>query len=89
MTKSYNEILEQRHIQYGDATLQHTCAEDMATVVEDYISNIGIDVKSADLFTIRMLCLKITRMISNPKHLDNYADIMGYTELMKRRYESE
>tara|TARA_R100000656_G_scaffold67313_1_gene50967 strand:- start:6704 stop:6973 length:270 start_codon:yes stop_codon:yes gene_type:complete len=89
MTKSYSEILEQRHTQYGDATLQHSCAEDMATVIEDYINGIGVNVESADIFTVRMLCLKITRMISNPKHLDNYDDIMGYTELMKRRYKSE
>jgi len=87
--KSTQELLKEREEQYGCATAQHNCAENIATVLENYTRTLKRAVLPADMFTCRMLALKITRMISNPKHMDNYDDIMGYTELMKRRYESE
>ena len=81
------ELLEQRAKQYGCAKAQHTGAECLGEIYDMYIEDNGHDdFKKADMFTMRMLFLKMVRLGGNPNHEDNYDDINGYVELMRRRH---
>jgi hypothetical protein len=64
-------IIDEREIQYGefDVTAYRTAA--LQSIVHE-------ERRSAEQWCLDMVCTKLGRIYSSPKHLDNYHDAIAY-----------
>jgi hypothetical protein len=75
------KLIEERGKIHGDPTVTHGLAYDLNKMIDGHHSNRMTKASRAMFF---MICVKVTRAIQRPDFGDNWDDIGGYAELIKR-----
>lgn len=85
-------ILKERGANYGPPIYHFSCTRDMYDVWEDrrVIADPPCGAKEAALrHGVYMILDKLARAAENPKHMDNWDDIKGYAECIKKVLEDK
>ncbi len=83
MSRSIDEILDEREGQHGDFAYGAITAQTLKTVVRQ--NNKWVEMRPVHQEAIDNILQKISRLINGDcNHIDSWDDIQGYAELVKR-----
>jgi len=83
-----NQLLEEREKIYGPAEPFYYCLAKINDEFIEFVTSHG-NIKDSSGELIRIIFLKILRLSVTPSYKDNYTDIKGYLELVRRIEEKD
>ena len=81
--KKAEEAVENREETYGSPEILYERQAALANIVlKDKLKD-EFPISAADMILLHILCIKGSRLINQPDHLDTIVDIAGYASLLK------
>ena len=81
------DLLRERSRTHGNFAVNSTTSQRMKEAMRQHPGWMGLSRTEQE--ALEMIVFKVTRAISNPKHLDHWNDISGYAELVRRKLERD